>query len=139
MNNYDRFLQTKQMSFQNSGFDIDKNTLNSNLYDWQKDIVRWALKKGKSALFEDCGLGKTIQQLEWGYRVSEQTKMPVLILAPLAVADQTQREGARFEIDVNICRGQSDVRPGINISNYEIMEKFDRIRFQASCWTKAVF
>ena len=117
------------MQFRNGGFDIDKNVLNPMLWDWQKDVDRWALKKGKAALFEDCGLGKTPQQLVWGQQVSEETNMPVLILAPLAVASQTHREGDKFGVGVNICRDQADARPGINIANYEIMEKFDPDKF----------
>ena len=95
----------------------------------KKDIVKWALKKGKAALFEDCGLGKTLQQLEFAYQVHKHTNGDVLILAPLAVAKQTQREGEKFGISVNICRTQSDVKPGINITNYEMMEHFNASHF----------
>lgn len=62
---YNDFLKSKRITTSASGFDVDKNSFNTMLFDWQKDIVKWALKKGKCALFEDCGLGKTIQQLEF--------------------------------------------------------------------------
>jgi hypothetical protein len=99
------------------------------LFDWQKDIVKWSLKKGKAALFEDCGLGKTPQQLEWARQVCNYTGKNVLILAPLAVSSQTVREGKKFEIVVTPCKEQADVKPGINITNYERLDKFDTASF----------
>ena len=122
---YDDFLKTKGDKVISSGFEKPRELINSNLFDWQKDIVYWALRKGRAALFEDCGLGKTIQQLEWAQSVSEHENMPVLIVAPLAVADQTWREGDRFGYHVTICRTQNDVKPGINITNYEMLDHFD--------------
>jgi hypothetical protein len=86
--------------------------------------VRWALGKGKAALFEGCGLGKTPQQLSWAEEVSKHTQGNVLILTPLAVAEQTRREGEKFGIPVTLCRSQSDVRDGINVTNYEMLEHF---------------
>lgn len=122
---YREFLERKAMTIQNSGFTADRSLINDKLFEWQKDVVVWALKKGKCALFEDCGLGKTAQQLEWARQVHIHTGENVLILAPLAVARQTQREGEKFNIEVNICRSQADVKPGINITNYEMIEHFD--------------
>ena len=121
---YDSFLKSKQIRHINSGIDISINSLNPMLFDWQKDVVRWALFKGKSALFEDCGLGKTPQQLEWAKHVCIHTRANVLILAPLAVSLQTQREGYKFGINVNVCKSQDDVKPGINITNYERLDSF---------------
>jgi len=97
---YSEFLKSKQIQTINSGFDIDVSELNSMLFDWQKDVVKWALKKGKACLFEDCGLGKTPQQLEWANQVYKKTSKNVLILAPLAVAKQTQREGVKFGLEL---------------------------------------
>lgn len=125
MMKYIDFLKTKQTLAVNAGFDIEKSKLNPLMFDYQKDIVKWALKKGKAALFEDCGLGKTIQQIEFAYQVSIKTDMPVLILAPLAVAKQTRIEGLKFGYEVNICRTQTDVRDGINITNYDMIEHFN--------------
>ena len=125
---YNEFLVDKELVSESSGF---KSTLkvNKNLFDFQKDIVKWSLRKGKSALFEDCGLGKTIQQLEWARHVCSYTKGKVLILAPLAVNKQTYNEGKKFNIKVNICESQDDVIDGINITNYEKVHKFDANKF----------
>ena len=125
MNAYDSFLETKKQKAISAGFEKSKESMNANLFDWQKDIVYWALKKGRCALFEDCGLGKTIQQLEWAQSVHEHCNAPVLIVSPLAVAEQTKREGEKFGYQVNVVREQSQVINGINITNYEILGHFD--------------
>lgn len=122
---YKSFLSNKSISFKSCGFDVDQKDLNSALFDWQRACVQWAVKKGRSALFEGTGLGKTLQQLEWARIICKKTKGDVLILAPLAVAAQTKREGEKFGIDVNICRDQSDVQKGINITNYQRLHLFD--------------
>lgn len=121
---YKEFLEKKKISVAYTGFEVDKELLNKALFPYQKDILYWALRKGKAALFEDCGLGKSIQQLEWANQVCRHTNGNVLILAPLAVAAQTVREGQKFGIEVNICKSQADVVPGINITNYEMLEHF---------------
>jgi hypothetical protein len=127
--NYNEFLLNKRFILESSGFDIDKNDLNLMLYDFQCDIVRWALAKGKAAIFADCGLGKTPMQLEWGYQVHQYTGGDVLLLAPLAVSEQTKREGDKFDIPITICRCQEDVQPGINITNYEMLHNFVSSKF----------
>lgn len=129
--NYEEFLKSKQIRQTNSGFDIRLDQMNPQMFEWQKSVVRWALRKGKCALFEECGLGKTIQQLEFANQVQLHCKQPVLILAPLAVADQTRREGAKFGYNVTICRSQAEVVNGINITNYEMIEHFDPSMFCA--------
>lgn len=131
MKDYTEFIYQKSINIENTGFDIDKAQLNSKLYDFQKDIVKWALKKGKAAIFADCGLGKTFMQLEWAKQVYENTNKNVLILAPLAVANQTQQEGLIFGIDVNIAESQADIKAGINITNYEKLDKFVANEFGA--------
>lgn len=118
MSEYNNFIKTKIKSIKSSGFDIDK--LNPNLFDFQSFIVKRALKKGKYAIFADCGLGKTLMQIEWAYRVSEHTKKPVLILAPLAVSGQTIKEGEKFGIDV-----QKYGNGNIQITNYEQLANID--------------
>ena len=125
MNLYSDFLKSKQVRTLSRGFDVPEESLNRNAFEWQRHIVSWALKQGKAALFEDCGLGKTLQQLMWADSIWKLTGSPVLILAPLAVSTQTKLEGEKFEIDVNICENQKDVVNGINITNYEKIEKFD--------------
>lgn len=126
---YNEFLQQKAQVVPCCGFTFEKAEMNKALFDWQKDIVCWALKKGKAALFEDCGLGKTVQQLEWCRIVANHTQKPTLILAPLAVSKQTKNEGLKFGYDVTVCRAQKDVKQGINITNYEMLEHFDLSRF----------
>lgn len=126
---YEDFLKQKAVEVPCCGFSINKDEMNAYLFDWQKDIVAWALRKGKAALFEDCGLGKTIQQLEWCRLISEHTGKPTLIIAPLAVSKQTRREGIKFGYTVNICRSQADVDAGINITNYEMLDHFTLSNF----------
>ena len=121
---YQEFLQSKSVRFLPVGFDVSRDAVNPQLFDFQKDIVIWACKRGRSALFEDCGLGKTPQQLEWARFVAAHTGRPVLIFAPLAVSQQTHGEGVKFGIPVTVCRSQSDIRDGVNITNYEKMAHF---------------
>ena len=120
---YEQFLQSKQITTPSCGF--EPNSVNPKLFEWQSDIVRWSLKKGKSCIFADCGLGKTPMQLQWAAQVAEHTDKPVLILAPLAVAQQTKREGEKFGIPVTVCRKKNDVQSGVNVTNYEMIEHFD--------------
>ncbi len=127
--NYNDFLKTKEIRVLPSGFNVEEGKLNPAAFDWQRHVVSWALKRGKAALFEDCGLGKTLQQLMWAEQVCKYIKRPVLIVAPLAVSLQTKREGEKFGIAVNICESQANVREGINITNYEKLEKFDATIF----------
>ena len=117
---YIEFIKNKQKSHVSSGFDIDSKELNTNLFDFQKFIVIRSLKAGKYAIFADCGLGKTLMQLEWANQVSIYTGKPVLILAPLAVSGQTIAEGVKFGIDVN--RIDSGM---IQITNYEQLKNID--------------
>ncbi len=129
--NYIDFLKNKKIKSLSTGIKVAEDKLNSDAFDWQKHCVSWALERGKAALFEDCGLGKTLQQLIWSDEISKATNKPVIILSPLAVAPQTKEEGAKFGIDVNICESQSDIKRGINITNYEKLDKFDAKAFGA--------
>jgi hypothetical protein len=131
MRKYDEFINSKSKTFENMGIDVDRNTLNPNMFEFQKDIVRWALKKGRAAIFAECGLGKTLMQLSWADEIHKHTGGKILILAPLAVAPQTKDEGEKFGIRVNICESQDDVIDGINITNYEKIDKFIGNSFQA--------
>lgn len=119
---YLEFLQKKQKTHIQSGFDVNENQLNKSMFDFQKFIVKRALKAGKYAIFADCGLGKTLMQLEWAKQVNKFTNKPVLILAPLAVSGQTIKEGVKFHIDV--CRYDGSNAP-VQISNYEQLENID--------------
>jgi len=100
-----------------------------HLFPFQRDLVTWSLRRGRAALFADTGLGKSRMQLEWARRVAAHTRGDVLILAPLAVAAQTVREGELIGVLVNLCREAGDVKPGVNITNYERVHKFDPSRF----------
>ena len=130
--NYHDFLKSKVKKYISSGFDITDEYVKDRypfLFDWQQFILPWLIKKGKAALFLDTGLGKTILQLVWSDIVCREQNGNVLILAPLAVASQTVREGEKFGISVNYCRCQEDVKSGINITNYEMLSKFDTESF----------
>ena len=126
---YSEFLEKKEVIIADSGFEVSDDELSPYLFNFQKDIVKWALRKGKSALFEDTGLGKTIQQLQWAESVNKHTDSPIIIFAPLAVSKQTVKEGNKFGFKVNLCESQDDVINGINITNYEKIHKFDTDSF----------
>ena len=124
---YAEFIASKRLRVESVGFESDDLPL--WLFDFQRDIVRWALRRGRAAIFAGTGLGKTAMQLTWADRVAGHTGGDVLILAPLAVAQQTAREGEKFGVAVTLCRDANDVRPGINIANYERLHLFDLSRF----------
>lgn len=124
---YDAFLKNKEVMIEDSGFDPED--INPYLFDFQRDIVKWALRKGKAALFEDTGLGKTIQQLAWADAVAKHENGKVLILAPLAVSKQTAKEASKFGIECTLCESDADVKNGVNITNYEKIHHFDTDQF----------
>jgi DNA modification methylase len=123
------FLATKQHKIGDCGKIIDRNLIHSMLFDWQKDIVQWATKKGLCAIFLDTGLGKTLIQLEWARLIGENT----LLIAPLSVARQTVRESHKIGLDVKYVRNQSEIM-GDNklwITNYEMIDQLDYSKFGA--------
>jgi DNA modification methylase len=126
MNEYIQFLETKTKRVLAGGF--TPTTLNPALFDFQQFIVTKALEKGRYAIFADCGLGKTLMQLEWAKQVSEHTNQPVLILAPLAVVGQTITEGIKFGIPLEELRS-GVFGPHIYITNYEQLEAVDCSQF----------
>jgi hypothetical protein len=126
---YRSFLQSKRCVSHTEGLEVAPSDLPPHLFPFQKDIVQWALRKGRAAIWADCGLGKSFMQCSWSNIVHKHTKEDILILAPLAVTAQTIAEGAKLGIPVHPCRKQSDVRSGINITNYEMLEHFDPSRF----------
>lgn len=124
MTAYQKFIAKKKLINVPTGLDkVPK--LSPMLYDFQRDLVGWALRRGRAALFCDCGLGKTIMQLEWAKHVPGN----VLILAPLAVSMQTVAEGRKFGVEVNYCRNQTEVLDGVTITNYEMLDHFDPAYF----------
>jgi len=126
--NYKEFLKNKEIEIINTGI-VKEVDLGAHLFDYQKDIVRWALKKGRAAIFSGCGTGKTAMQIEWANHVSNHTGGNILILAPLAVNLQTVAEGEKFGIKINHARDQSQIQPGVNITNYEMLHHFDPTLF----------
>lgn len=123
---YEQFLETKQKTIIESGFEV--KSLNKHLFPFQVHCVKIALRKGKYALFQDCGLGKTIQQLEWAHQVVKHTGKPVLILAPLAVSGQTIAEGEKFGIKVHHYVSNAG-KKGIYITNYDQLDNVDTAIF----------
>lgn len=129
---YREFLARKRIRVEKTGFKA--KSLNSSLFEWQADIVNWATQVGRCDLFEQPGLGKTIQQLSWADQVVRNGGVKrLLLLAPLAVAAQTQREAEKFGIatQCKVCREQAEVDSGVTISNYERLHRFDVSAFDA--------
>lgn len=124
--NYDNFIKNKKPIFEQSGIPVKR--LNENLFDFQKSIVTWACSKGRAAVFADTGLGKTRMQLAWADQAANHTGGKILIVAPLAVAQQTVNEGKRINIDVKYARNQKDAEK-ITITNYEMLSSFDESEF----------
>lgn len=121
---YSQFLRSKVVTLQPTGFDPDE--LSEHLFDFQRDIVRWALRKGRAAIFAGTGLGKSNMELEWAKRVMEHTGGAVLLLAPLAVARQMIGEAERFGYSAAFAETQADVKPGvITVTNYDKLHHFD--------------
>lgn len=125
--NYAEFIESKHKSIPESGFDWPRGRLPRFLHRWQKDIVLWALRRGRAALFLERGLGKTIQQLAWASAVVKKTGKPVLLLCPLAVGRQTVREAVKFGVKgVALAESQADIgKPGVYVTNYEKLPHFD--------------
>lgn len=126
---YESFLEGKRRKAQEAGRKIDLDAVSPVLYDWQARVVRWAIRAGRAALFEDCGLGKTGQQLEWARLIAGRS----LILAPLSVARQTVREAEHLlGLEVKYVRnGEQAKGPGIFVTNYEMVDHFDPNDFGA--------
>lgn len=123
---YVEFLLSRQQRGADKGF--DPVYIPDFLFDFQKHLVTWAIRSGRCALFEDCGLGKTPQQLVWAENVARKTDRPVLILAPLAVSSQTVREAEKFGIDCDLSR-DGHVKNKITVTNYEKLCKFNASDF----------
>lgn len=126
MTDYATFLTAKHLRSVPTGI-ADPPFLSPQLFPFQADIVRWALQRGRAAIFADCGLGKGWMALEWARVVARYTGLPVLIVAPLAVAQQFQREGHRLRLTVNLCRDGADIKPELNVTNYDRLHRFDGV------------
>lgn len=119
--NYDDFLSAKVNEGADSGF--EPRFMARDLFDFQEAMIDYAIRKGRAAMFEDCGMGKTVQFLTWAQNVVEHTNKRVLVLSPLAVAAQTVREAHKFDIDA--ARSSGDMpNAKIVVTNYERLEHF---------------
>lgn len=118
---YADFLATKQRHISDTGHDCQPDDCHPQLFDFQKEIVAWSVRKGRAAIFADCGLGKTFMQLEWARLSGERT----LIVAPLSVARQTVREAAKIGQEIAyVRRPEQTAGPGMWITNYEMADRF---------------
>ena len=124
MQNYEDFVAGKRRAEVGTGH--QPGELNPHLFDFQHAIVSWAVRRGRAAIFADTGLGKTLMQLSWADEVASHTNGVVLILAPLAVSEQTIEQGSTFGITVRrVPHGGSPDAPGVWITNYERMDAID--------------
>jgi hypothetical protein len=125
---YDSFIANKTRKQTKSGF--TPQPIIAPLFDWQKKVMNWACRTGKAALFEECGLGKTAQQLEWASQVCRHTGGMVIILTPLAVAHQTKHEAEKFGLSATVVSEQAQCTgSGIYITNYEKLDHFNTASF----------
>ena len=126
---YAEFLRRKAISDPMTGLDKIPE-LSEHLFPFQTDIVRWALMRGRAAMFAGTGLGKSLMELSWAHAIHESTNANVLILTPLAVAAQMIREADKFNIPAKQCRTQADVAAGITVTNYAKIDHFDLRQFK---------
>ena len=122
MNEYSKFLANKAQLANSGGFEPEG--LPAHLFDYQVNLVEWAVRQGRGGIFADCGLGKTPMELAWAQQVHKHTGKPVLFLTPLAVGFQIATEAVKFGHDAALSRNGKIAAP-ITITNYEQLEKFD--------------
>lgn len=125
---YSDFLASKAVSDPSTGLAVIP-PLPACLFSFQADIVRWALRRGRAALFAGTGLGKSLMELAWAQAVFQATGRNVLLLTPLAVSAQMIREARKFGIEAHQCADHSEVRPGITVTNYQKLDRFDVASF----------
>jgi len=122
---YQEFLASKRRIVMATGRSITDADINPTLFPFQRDLTRWAVRKGRAAIFADTGLGKTFMQLEWARLTGGRS----LVIAPLSVARQTVREAGKLGLDCHYTRHGDDLSEGINITNYELIDHFDPAMF----------
>ena len=128
MSAYIDFLSRKAITDPMTGI-ANVPELPSCLFPHQRDIVAWALRRGRAALFAGTGLGKSLMELSWAQAVHNETGKDIMHLAPLAVSGQMAREADKFGIPARIVASQADCGPGTNITNYQKLDHFDLSRF----------
>lgn len=129
---YAEFIRTKHAKQVVTGFEVPIESISSRAKDWQRRVVQWSLNRGRAALFEDTGLGKTLQQLLWAEQVADHTKGRVLLHCPIGVRQQTKREAEKFGIKCDVVIADDDSNlpsSGIVIVNYEKIHKFNTSKF----------
>lgn len=132
MTTYAEFLARKTQGAKDSGIRIDRSEIHPMLHDWQKEIVQWACQKGRAAIWADTGLGKTLMQIEWARLMATDYAERALIIAPLAVCQQTIREAAKIGVEVVYARDTFEASDkGITITNYERVRAFESWMFKA--------
>ena len=119
---YSNFLTLKRHEGADNGF--DPIFMPNSMFDFQKFLTKWSIKKGRAAIFADCGLGKTFMELVWSENVHRKTNKPVINLAPLAVSYQTVKEGEKFGVEVKRSHN-GKIKNGITITNYQQLHKFN--------------
>jgi len=124
--NYEEFIRQKSQGANDGGF--EPIWMPDFLFDFQRSLVEWSLRKGRAAIFADCGLGKTPMQLVWAHNVFQHTGKPVLILTPLAVGPQTVAEASKFHIEACHSR-DGKIESPIVVTNYQRLHYFDRDKF----------
>ena len=130
MNSYNEFLDRKSELDPPTGLEAkDIPPLSDKLFPFQRDIVRWALQRGRAAIFAQTGLGKSLMELAWANAITESWNGDVIIFTPLAVAGQMVEEGKKFGIHAKQCGSQLEVEPGITVTNYEKIQHFDLSSF----------
>jgi hypothetical protein len=127
MTEYHKFLASKRQLGGDHGFMAQ--WMPENLFDFQRELVAWSVRRGRAAIFADCGLGKTAVQLTWAKNVVLKTNRPVLILTPLAVGPQTVKEGEKFGVECEVSRDGKIPGCKIAIANYERLHYFDSADF----------
>lgn len=128
---YKKYLGRKVLRAKPTGFE-PQLPLHNIFFDWQRPVIEQAIRVGRYALFEERGLGKTLQQVEWAKHIQDHTRKPVLIVCPLAVARQTIREGEKIDIEIEYVRSMDDVKMAstpIMIINYDMLKHIEPDRF----------
>ena len=128
MSDYSAYLRAKMMRDPATGI-ANPGALPDALFPFQADIVRWALRRGRAAIFAGTGLGKSLMALAWAKQVAEHTGLPVLILTPLAVAAQFVAEARKFNLPCERAASQADVSTGVFVTNYDKLDRFDLTTF----------
>ena len=131
---YQDFIASKHRRASDCGIDISEGEINPYAFEFQRAVIKWACKKGRAAIFADCGLGKTLMELAWLDALTKKGEVKrSIILCPIAVANQIIDEAEKFGVntEIRICESSADVSSGINVTNYEKLHKFDPSDFDA--------